>query len=168
MKLKSITCAVLVLTLSVSNLAIAQGRGDRNDRDRAEQNQRDPLAQRRANAPRPADNARGDDRRGDNRHWNDRRGYDNRPDVRYERYDRYDRYDRTDRYRGHRGAGPNHQYYRGDRLPYEYRGPQLVVNDWYGHGLQSPPYGYRWVQYGSDYLLVAIATGVILQLLLND
>lgn len=192
MTLKSIACAVLALTLSLGNLSLAQGRGERGererndressernrDRGRAEQSPRDPLAQRRANAPRPADNApppadngRADDRRGDNRQWNHRRGDDHRPDARYERYERYDRGDRyggNDRYRGPRGAGPSQRYYRGDRLPYEYRSPQWVVNDWYGHGLHSPPHGYRWVQYGSDYLLVAIATGVILQLLLND
>ena len=183
MKLKSITCAVLALVLSLGNLTFAQGRGERGDRerndrerlernhDRVDQSRRDPLAQHRANAPRPADYGRGDDRRGDNRQWNNRRGYDNRPDGRYERYERHDRGDRyggNHRYSGPRGAGPNHQYYRGDRLPYEYRVPQWVVNDWHGHGLQSPPHGYRWVQYGSDYLLVAIATGVILQLLLND
>jgi Ni/Co efflux regulator RcnB len=66
-----------------------------------------------------------------------------------------------------RGAGPNHSYYRGDRLPYNDRGRQYVVDDWRGHGLRSPPRGYHWVQSGGDYVLVAIATGVILELLLN-
>jgi hypothetical protein len=36
-----------------------------------------------------------------------------------------------------------------------------------GHHLSAPPRGYHWVQMGGDYVLVAIATGVILQLLLN-
>jgi len=66
-----------------------------------------------------------------------------------------------------RGAGPSHSYYRGDRLPYNDRGRQYVVDDWRGHGLRSPPRGYHWVQSGGDYVLVAIATGVILELLLN-
>jgi len=39
-----------------------------------------------------------------------------------------------------------------------------VVNDWRGHRLSAPPRGYHWVQTGSDYVLVAIATGIILQL----
>src|SRR5260221_11526769 len=43
-----------------------------------------------------------------------------------------------------RGAGPNHQWDRGDRLPYEYRHPSYVVNDWYGHGLGRPPQGHYW------------------------
>jgi Ni/Co efflux regulator RcnB len=69
---------------------------------------------------------------------------------------------------GHeRGAGPGHSFYRGERLPSNYRTRQYVVNDWRGHGLRSPPRGYHWVQTGSDYVLVAIATGVILELLLN-
>ncbi len=37
-----------------------------------------------------------------------------------------------------------------------------------GHHLSAPPRGYHWVQSGSDYILVAIATGVILNLLLNN
>jgi Ni/Co efflux regulator RcnB len=42
-----------------------------------------------------------------------------------------------------------------------------VVEDWHGHGLRQPPRGYQWVQSGGDYILVAIATGLILELLLN-
>lgn len=67
-----------------------------------------------------------------------------------------------------RGAGPDHQYHRGDRLPAEYRHHNYVVNDWRGHGLSAPPRGYQWVQSGSDYLLIAVATGIIAQLLLNN
>jgi Ni/Co efflux regulator RcnB len=69
--------------------------------------------------------------------------------------------------RDERGAGPNHQFYRGERLPAEYRHRQYVVDDWRGHNLSAPPRGYHWVQTGGDYVLVAIATGIILQLLLN-
>lgn len=67
-----------------------------------------------------------------------------------------------------RGAGPDHKYHRGDRLPAEYRHHNYVVDDWRGHGLSAPPRGYQWVQNGSDYLLVAVATGIIAQLLLNN
>jgi Ni/Co efflux regulator RcnB len=73
-------------------------------------------------------------------------------------------YDRRDE----RGAGPNHDFRRGGRLPYEYRSRQYVVEDWRSHRLSAPPRGYHWVQTGNDYVLVAIATGVILQLLLNN
>ena len=65
------------------------------------------------------------------------------------------------------GAGPDHAWHRGDRLPPEYRGRQYVVDDWRGHRLSAPPRGYHWVQNGGDYVLAAIATGVIASVLLN-
>ena len=67
-----------------------------------------------------------------------------------------------------RGAGPHHNWYRDSRLPSEYRSHRYVVEDWPRHRLSAPPAGYHWVQTGSDYLLVAIATGAIAQLLLNN
>jgi len=73
-----------------------------------------------------------------------------------------------DQRREGRGVGPNHAYYRGDRLPVEYRNRYYVVNDWHGHHLSAPPRGYHWVQSGGDYILVAIATGIILQLMLSN
>jgi Ni/Co efflux regulator RcnB len=75
---------------------------------------------------------------------------------------------RGDDYRDPRGAGPEHQFRRGDRLPPQYRHRNYVVDDWRGHHLSAPPRGYHWVQVGSDYVLVAIATGIIIQLLLNN
>jgi Ni/Co efflux regulator RcnB len=72
------------------------------------------------------------------------------------------------RHSGERGAGPDQSFYRGERLPSAYRSRQYVVDDWRGHHLSAPPRGYHWVQTGGDYVLVAIATGVILQLLLNN
>jgi Ni/Co efflux regulator RcnB len=73
----------------------------------------------------------------------------------------------NDERRDERGAGQNHQFRRGDRLPVEYRHRNYVVDDWRAHNLSAPPRGYHWVQTGGDYVLVAIATGIILQLLLS-
>ncbi len=70
-------------------------------------------------------------------------------------------------YPGAGGFAPDYRYHRGDRLPLEYRSYNYVVNDWHSHRLAPPPYGYHWVQVGADYILVAIATGIILDLLLN-
>ncbi|MBC5767368.1 RcnB family protein [Ramlibacter albus] len=57
---------------------------------------------------------------------------------------------------------------RGDRLPYDWRSRYYVVNDWRSYNLYSPPAGYGWVQADTgDYLLVALATGLIANLLLN-
>ena len=84
--------------------------------------------------------------------------------------DRKDRFENGHDNRRHddeRGAGPDRSFYRGERLPSYYRSPQYVVNDWRGHGLRTPPRGYHWVQTGGDYVLVAITTGIILELLLN-
>lgn len=66
-----------------------------------------------------------------------------------------------------RGAGPDHNWHRGDRLPAEYRSRAYVVDDWRSHNLSAPPRGYHWVQHGSDYVLASVATGIIAQLLLN-
>ncbi len=47
---------------------------------------------------------------------------------------------------------PGNRYYGGD--PW--------VNDWQGRpGLYAPPPGYRWVNTGNQFLLTAIATGII-------
>ena len=75
---------------------------------------------------------------------------------------------RDDGRRDERGAGPNHDFHRGDRLPTHYRNSQYVVDDWRGYHLSAPPRGYHWVQTGGDYVLVAIASGLILQLWLTD
>ena len=74
---------------------------------------------------------------------------------------------RYDEPREGRGYGPNHAYYRGDRLPMEYRHYTYVVHDWRTHQLSAPPPGQQWVQYGGDYVLVAIASGIIVSLILN-
>jgi Ni/Co efflux regulator RcnB len=79
----------------------------------------------------------------------------------------YDRHG-NGRYYGDRGAGPDHGFYPGMHLPPHYRNYNYVVNDWRGHHLSPPPPGYYWVQTGADYVLVAIATGLIVQLLLMN
>ena len=59
-------------------------------------------------------------------------------------------------------------YKRGGYLPVEYR-TRYVVTDWRRDRLREPPRGYHWVRSDNgDFLLVAIATGVIVDLLLNQ
>ncbi|WP_109481057.1 RcnB family protein [Paraburkholderia sp. C35] len=65
-----------------------------------------------------------------------------------------------------RGPVPHRDWHRGDRLPPDYRGPQYVVDDWRGYDLQPPPSGYQWVQVNGDFVLAAVATGVISSILL--
>jgi Ni/Co efflux regulator RcnB len=103
------------------------------------------------------------DDRGRNDHG--QRGQQDRRDHDGRQQDRHDQ--GRAHFDNHRGAGPNYQFHTGDRMPAEYRHRQYVVNDWRSHQLSAPPRGYQWVQSGSDYVLVAIATGIILQLFLN-
>ena len=58
-------------------------------------------------------------------------------------------------------------YKRGGRVPVVYLQPRYYVTDYRAYGLAPPPYGYRWVRpYGDDrYLLVQVATGLIMQVL---
>lgn len=66
------------------------------------------------------------------------------------------------------GAGPARNFYRGGRLPARYRTGPYIVQDWRGHRLSPPPRGYYWVQTGSDFVLAAIATGIIAQIILGQ
>lgn len=104
------------------------------------------------------DHDRGD-RRGDDR----RDGYQARGGGRYG--DEGSGGDRNNRRWD--GAGPNHDIRRGGRLPSRYRNHQYVVDNWRDHHLRPPPRGYHWVQTGGDYVLAAIATGVIADLIIN-
>ncbi|HEY9540398.1 MAG TPA: RcnB family protein, partial [Luteimonas sp.] len=55
-----------------------------------------------------------------------------------------------------------HRYYRAGY------GRTYVVNDYYSYGLRRPPSGYYWRRSDAgDYLLVAIATGIIADLILS-
>jgi Ni/Co efflux regulator RcnB len=83
-------------------------------------------------------------------HRDDRRGNDHRQDARHDEARR-----------------DFHEYHRGDRLRPQDHQRQYVVDDWRGHHLRQPPRGYHWVQNGGDYVLAAIATGVIADLLLS-
>ncbi len=58
------------------------------------------------------------------------------------------------------------RFYRGERLPSQYRHRNYVVEDWRSHRLDAPPRGYHWVGVGADYLLVAVATGIIVDVLI--
>lgn len=140
MNRKIVLSTIMVLSLSTGGVAFGQDNDMHNDRGHNQQMQRGGDQQdHRGDGGRPMD-------RGGFQH----RGNDN--DVR----------------RDDRGAGPNHDFRRGGRLPPEYRERQYVVDDWRGHHLSAPPRGYHWVQTGGDYVLAAIGTGIILQLLLNN
>ena len=63
---------------------------------------------------------------------------------------------------------PRHRFHRGGYLPHEYRHRGYYVNDWQAYpGLYAPAYGQQWVNVDGEFLLVALATGLIANALLN-
>lgn len=171
--------------LSFTGLAVAQDRDGRQGRGDGQQTmkQRPGGDDRQAGQQNRGRNMQvGDDRRHDRRA---QRGYDSRRGQWQARGHRAGRAYNRGQYRGHyraygyrqaprgfytgrRGAGPNHDFYRGRRLSREYRNNYYTVNDWRGHRLSPPPRGYRWVQTGNDYVLAALTTGLILQVVLGN
>ena len=147
MKTTLIASALFALSVAASGNAFAQ-RGDHGN-DRYD-NDRNGRAEQR-------DNYRHDNGRND-------------------RHDRFDRNDRKDRYYNAqnfrrddtRGGGPRHDVRRGQRLSQEYRTNRYVVSDWRERRLSAPPRGHHWVSAGNDYVLAAIATGIIAQVLLSN
>lgn len=72
------------------------------------------------------------------------------------------------------GADRNHwrhasrigRWGRGGRLPASYwRGRPWI--DWRVHHLWAPPYGYQWVYVDGDYVLLAIASGLIADIVIG-
>lgn len=154
MKSKAIICAIAAASFGFSSLSFAQNyerRGPGGEPPRAEQ--RGPMGRDGHDS-----GSRGFAQR-DNRDQRDNR---NGPNYGNRGFDRQDA--RSDRQYGARGP----QFHRGGRIPQEYRNRQYVVNNWRDHHLNAPPRGQQWVQVGADYALIAIATGVIAQLILSQ
>ena len=61
----------------------------------------------------------------------------------------------------YRSVESNGELKRGEQLPPRYRTHHYVIENWRAHKLGEPPRGHQWVQAGSSYALVAIATGVV-------
>jgi len=65
------------------------------------------------------------------------------------------------------GNTGGHNWHKGDRMPEQYRRNEYVVGDWRSHQLREPPRGYHWVNDNGDFVLVAITSGIIADLVLN-
>jgi len=133
------------------------GRGDRRDGNHDRDNHRGD---------------RGDDRRDDRRgDWgrDDNRGWDRDRHNGYTYNGRWNYGPPPSAYYGRPGYFPGYRAWRrGDYLPGYYRGayPDL---DWRYYHLRQPPYGYRWVRDDrGEFLLVGIATGLILGAILSN
>lgn len=123
------------------------------------------------------------------RDWDRDRGHwDNGRHGGRDRHDRWDRRDRWDHgrhngyyynsrwhygpppaaYYGRPGYRPGYEAWRrGAYLPSYYRGRGYVVTDYYRYHLRPPPHGYYWYRTGNDYVLAAIATGLIFDVIAN-
>lgn len=86
--------------------------------------------------------------------------------------------DRNDNHRGDQAsaqqhAGWGHEYGGGHQWR---RGEHMGYNDWSGaqpldyrsHHLRRPPHGYEWRETNGQYVLAAVATGVIASIILNS
>jgi Ni/Co efflux regulator RcnB len=65
---------------------------------------------------------------------------------------------------------PGYAYRRwsvGQSLPQLLFGSAYYFTDYAALGLDPPPYGYQWVRYGPDVVLVNIRTGEILDVIHN-
>jgi Ni/Co efflux regulator RcnB len=138
MKSKIIISSIMTVTLLASSAAFAQGHDRGGDHGRSEHAQRGGPGHDRGHP-------------GNSNKYGDKHGY--KHDGRHD---------------NGRGAGPKHNFYKGGYIPREYRGHQYVVNDWRSHRLTPPPRGYHWVQTGGDYVLIAISTGLIAQIILSN
>ncbi|MDB5874364.1 MAG: hypothetical protein JWQ07_3806 [Ramlibacter sp.] len=165
MKSTAIVSAIAAAALGFSSLSFAQGhgQGDRGDRgDRNESHQARQGGQRQQSQPHQQQYQP---------QYQQQRQYQQPQYSQHGQYSQYNQYRQQGQY-GQQGqwAARAPQYRHGDALPYQFRQRQYYVNDWRSHrGLYAPPYGYQWVQSdGGDYLLVALATGLIANLLLNQ
>ena len=157
MKSTAIVCAIAATSFGFSSLSLAQGYDRRGGRDEVRQVQQ--------HAPRdfqPRDQNRNEwraerqeQRRGENR-------FDQRSDRRYDDGDAR-RNDRHGYYYNARGP----EFRRGGYVPREFRNHQYVVTNYSSYRLSPPPRGQQWVQVGADYVLIAIATGLIANIVLG-
>lgn len=169
--------AIALLTAAAPMAAEAQSRHDRRDHREWRQDHRsDHRADRR-------DHRR--DHRADRRDHRQDYRRDHRQDHRADRWSRGNPNwwrGRSD-FRDYRGArrgyyyAPSYGYYRvepryygyrwqrGHTLPSAYR--SYYVRDPYFYGLRHAPHGHRWVHVNNDIVLVALATGLIADVLLN-
>ena len=93
---------------------------------------------------------------------NDQQSYDRRDNDRHDN-GRGD-YGRRDASRGH---GWNNSWRRGGRIDRDYWQRGSAV-DWRVHRLRQPPRGYEWRYVDGRYVMAAVATGIIADIIMNS
>jgi Ni/Co efflux regulator RcnB len=100
----------------------------------------------------------------DQDHHDDHRDGDHRDDHRDDRRDGDHRQVVVD----HRDDRRHDAWERGHAVPERYRSNEYVVTDYRTRHLREPPRGYHWIRdEDNNFLLVAVTTGVILDLALH-
>lgn len=144
-----------------------RNQGESGQRERVPQNP--PAAQRQAQ---PRDHRQGNVRT--ERYAGPRdytpgqrpRNLDNRP-RQFDARDYRHNYQAEQRYHWRPYERPRGWYQRrwvyGEVLPQFFWAPNYLISDFWMFGLAIPPYGYEWVRYGDDALLVSTYNGQILQ-----
>lgn len=151
------TAAALVGPMAAAGAASA----DPRDWDRGHDNGRHQGWDRRDH-----DDRRGGWDRGRSGDW-DRRRWDDRAHNGYYYQNRWYYGPPPVAYYGRPDYRPGYMAWRrGAYLPPPYRG--YVVQDYYRYHLRPPPRGYYWYRVGNDYLLAAIATGLIFDVIANN
>lgn len=115
-------------------------------RDRAWQRQQEAELRRRADWQRERDYA-----------WQRQQEAELRRRAEYQRRNTWDY---PSRYGQHYDDYRSNRWERG----HHYHGPRYVVRDYGHYHLRQPPRGYHWVQADGKYLLIAAATGLILDI----
>jgi Ni/Co efflux regulator RcnB len=64
----------------------------------------------------------------------------------------------------HPSYSSGHHWNHGDH----FYGNRVVIENWNYYQLQQPPYGYEWVQDGDQFVLIALATGIITDIIINS
>lgn len=180
MKTSAIVCAVLAGSFGFSSIASARdhredGRGERGQR--SEQRQ-DRQERREFRQERREERAVRQDRQEDRAYRQGYRAGVQQPQFQYQQprqvyqQPRYV-YQQQPSYGSYGYGQPAYRahaprFYRGGYLPQQYRSHAYYVNDWHSHShLYAPPYGHQWVNVDGEFLLIALATGLIANALLN-
>jgi Ni/Co efflux regulator RcnB len=166
MKASAITCVALAASLGFSTLASAQDRGGRRDdnprAERREERRENRAERREERQERRFEQAQRQDRQEDRAFRQGYRQADRDSVYLHPSYGHQNSVYQQPRYYSQQ------RFQRGHYLPHEYRQSRYYVNDWHSHrGLYAPPQGQQWMQVGSEFVLVALATGLIANLLIQ-
>jgi len=173
--MKRLLYAAAALATIAAPMAASAQPGERHDDRREMREDRQDLRQDRHRAERDGRIGPGERRELERDHREIRQ---DRRDLRYDRARAESWRDRNE-WREFRGARSGYWYApgygyrpyshygwrRGAYVPAAYRG--YYVQDWGYYGLRQPPYGYRWVYADGNFVLMAVATGLIADIVLH-